>query len=307
MVGDYDVPFRHNSKRTKRVEEGNGERDKEKEKEGREVDEKDGLCGCSTNEDEEQTTDEDVEAVAAAAGAGSKEEEEEEEEDDCRHPTQPNPPLTTTCADDSVEEDASTIVARGRASNHNHCVTMKHCFPSHWSFLHNAAPGCVVRIVLAWDAQLFKVDVIFSSSQLIVVKVLNVDQLIFYISCVYGHNLMVDRRVLWADMKSLAPAIGDAPWLQLGDLNVVRRLLERLVGFDNSASLEFNSCLDDICMDDMPFKGLWFTWSNKRGGLGNIKSKMDRVLVNGSWLDAFLKNQRLFFWLLEYQITALFW
>ncbi|KAG5536987.1 hypothetical protein RHGRI_024426 [Rhododendron griersonianum] len=117
---------------------------------------------------------------------------------------------------------------------------------------------------------------------------------------------MVDRRVLWADMKSLAPAIGDAPWLQLGDLNVVRRLLERLVGFDNSASLEFNSCLDDICMDDMPFKGLWFTWSNKRGGLGNIKSKMDRVLVNGSWLDAFLKNQRLFFWLLEYQITALF-
>ncbi|KAG5523124.1 hypothetical protein RHGRI_035064 [Rhododendron griersonianum] len=70
MVGDYDVPFRHNSKRTKRVEEGNGERDKEEEKEGMEVNEKDGLCGCSTNEDEEQTTDEDVEAVAAAAGAG---------------------------------------------------------------------------------------------------------------------------------------------------------------------------------------------------------------------------------------------
>lgn len=72
---------------------------------------------------------------------------------------------------------------------------MKHCFPSHWSFLHNAAPGCVARIVLAWDTQLFKVDLIFSSSQLIVVKVLTEDQLIFYISSDYGHNLMVDRRV----------------------------------------------------------------------------------------------------------------
>ncbi|KAF7139592.1 hypothetical protein RHSIM_Rhsim07G0073000 [Rhododendron simsii] len=53
---------------------------------------------------------------------------------------------------------------------------------------------------------------------------------------------LIDRRVLWADMKSLAPVIGDTPWLQLGEFNVVRRLSEWLVGFDNSASLEFNSC-----------------------------------------------------------------
>lgn len=90
-------------------------------------------------------------------------------------------------------------------------------------------------------------------------------------------------------MKSLVPVIEDAPWLQLGDFNVVRRLSEWLVGFDNSASLEFNSCLDD-----MPFEGLWFTWSNKRGDLGNIRSKLDRVLVNGSWLDAFPESETIF-------------
>lgn len=47
-------------------------------------------------------------------------------------------------------------------------------------------------------------------------------------------------------------------------------------------------------MDEMPFLGLLFTWSNKRGGMGNIKSKLDRVLINGSWLDAYPESETTF-------------
>ncbi|KAI8566950.1 hypothetical protein RHMOL_Rhmol02G0082600 [Rhododendron molle] len=160
--------------------------------------------------------------------------------------------------------------------------------------LHNAVHGSVARMVLARDPQIFQVDLIFSSPQLIVVKILTVDQRLFYVSCIYGHNSMVDGRRLWEDMRTLAPTIGDTPWLQFGDFNVVRRSSERLEGFDNVASLEFNTCLDDINMDDMPFKGLWFTWSNKRGGQGNVKSKLDRALINGSWLDIFPELETIF-------------
>lgn len=92
----------------------------------------------------------------------------------------------------------------------------------------------------------------------------------------------------------MSSIIGDVPWLQFGDFNVVRQMSERLVGFDSNFALEFNSCLDDIEMEDMTFKGMLFTWSNKRGGMGHIKSKLDRVLINGSWLDTFLESDTTF-------------
>lgn len=38
-------------------------------------------------------------------------------------------------------------------------------------------------------------------------------------------------------------------------------------------------------------KGSWFTWSNKRGGEGYNKSKLDRVLINSSWLTIFAHTE----------------
>ncbi|KAG5535782.1 hypothetical protein RHGRI_023523 [Rhododendron griersonianum] len=147
---------------------------------------------------------------------------------------------------------------------------------------------------VAWNPQVLQVDLVFSSPQLIVVKVLPEDRKLFYVSYVYGQNNMMQRRRLWDNMIVLLPTIGDAPWIQLGDFNVVRKMTKRLVGFDANAAMEFNACLDTIGMDDMPFKGLWFTWSNKRGGGGDIKSKLDRVLINASWLDVFPESETTF-------------
>ncbi|KAH7864818.1 hypothetical protein Vadar_034236 [Vaccinium darrowii] len=125
-------------------------------------------------------------------------------------------------------------------------TTVKHCFPSHWSLLHNATPNTAARIVIAWDAQTLQVSLTHSSSQLIVVKVFSQDQRLFYVSFVYGQNLMVERKNLWVAMKTLFPIIGDVPWIQLGDFNVVRRMSERLDGFDTNAATEFNKCLDYV-------------------------------------------------------------
>lgn len=77
--------------------------------------------------------------------------------------------------------------------------------------------------------------------------------------------------------KILGPCISHStsPRLQMGDFNTVRLSSERLLGFDSLAASEFNQCLSDICQDDLPIKGFWYTWTNKRGGAGDNKSKLE--------------------------------
>lgn len=81
----------------------------------------------------------------------------------------------------------------------------------------------------------------------------------------HGYNSSVDRRGLWRDLRFLPSCIDDSPWVQMGEYNIVRRESERLGGFDVQSAAEFNSCLVDIGMDDLCFKGFTYTRSNKRG------------------------------------------
>lgn len=115
-----------------------------------------------------------------------------------------------------------------------------------------------------------------------------------FLSMVYGLNQALSRRNLWADMRYLGTIIGDNPWIQLGDFNVVRRPNERLTGFDQAATYDFNDCLESLNMEDMPSRGFWFTLSNRRGGMGVNKSKIDRVLINSAWLDKFSDSEAVF-------------
>lgn len=166
--------------------------------------------------------------------------------------------------------------------------TIMHCFPPHWQSIHNFSLGPVARIFLGWDPSAFTCSVLLSSDQLIVAECSSVDgNTVFILSIVYGHNNPMDRRKLWADMRSIAGSIGTKPWVQMGDFNSVRAASERLVGFDVAASSEFNQCLSDISHDDMPARGFWFTWTNKQGGAGDNKSRIDRVTSNNQWLVSF--------------------
>lgn len=97
----------------------------------------------------------------------------------------------------------------------------------------------------------------------------------------------MEHRSLWQDMRAIQQRNPDRAWLQMGDFNTVRLSSERLVGFDSTAASEFNQCLYGISQDDLPVKGFWYTWTNKRGGVGDNKSKLDRVISNIDWLDSY--------------------
>ncbi|KAH7864398.1 hypothetical protein Vadar_029181 [Vaccinium darrowii] len=118
----------------------------------------------------------------------------------------------------------------------------------------------------------------------------------FYISVVYGFNKPVERRLLWNDLRTLYGLLGSDAWLLLGDFNSIRTLSDRVgsVSFDGIAAHEFNSCLEDIDMEDMASKGFLFTWTNRRGGLGFVKSRIDRALINSRWQVQYPESEAVF-------------
>lgn len=105
---------------------------------------------------------------------------------------------------------------------------------------------------------------------------------------IYGHNGYVDRKSLWADMRGLAISLKDklgckwetSTWSEAirkeGVVVLIVWLQEILPVF-----------VFDIDMEDLVTKGIWFSWSNRRGGMGDSRSKFDRAVVNGHWLDCF--------------------
>lgn len=135
--------------------------------------------------------------------------------------------------------------------------------------------------MVAWNPLVLQVSVVYASPQLVLAQVESLeDHRVFYISVIYGFNNFSARRGLWTDLRSASLLVGTGAWLQLGDYNVVRKMAERMEGFHNDAAVEFNDCLHDLKLEDMPTKGFWYTWTNKRGGLGDNKSKLDRAMVN---------------------------
>lgn len=95
----------------------------------------------------------------------------------------------------------------------------------------------------------------------------------------------------YGDLRFLHSCYGSEAWVLMGDFNAVRRPNERLEGFDVRSASDFNSCVEDVEMQELVTKGYWYTWTNKRGGLGSNKSKLDRTFINSAWMDLFRDSE----------------
>lgn len=148
-------------------------------------------------------------------------------------------------------------------------------------------PGVVFGWV--WNNSIWDLSVINKSSQLITCavshKLLKVK---FIVSFVYGCNTGIERRQLWVDLINTSNSVGNMAWAISGDFNVCLDLSEKLGG-----SISWNSSMEDfkyfvmkLALTDLRFAGELFTWCD-----GNLTApkyrKLDRVLVNGHWLNLF--------------------
>ncbi|KAK4384199.1 hypothetical protein Sango_3081900 [Sesamum angolense] len=108
------------------------------------------------------------------------------------------------------------------------------------------------------------------------------------ISVLYGDYDLIPRRNLWGALCNLSAVISDEPWLVLGDFNAVMDDSEvHGRAADTSVSMtEFRTCIRDSGLVHLPFTGCPFTWHNCSEGPRSLWKRLDRMLVNTIWMDA---------------------
>ncbi|KAF5183828.1 Dnase i-like superfamily protein, partial [Thalictrum thalictroides] len=158
-----------------------------------------------------------------------------------------------------------------------------------WSFLENYDKHTAGRIWVCWNDNEVEVHKLEESKQHIHcnVTILSSNSS-FLFTCIYASNDRQERLLLWKDIINLYRGI-KTPWCVLGDFNNVLYSHER-VGrslVHPSETTLLSDCLIEAGLSDLNFTGLLFTWSNNSEGSASSMSKIDRCLVNGSWVNIF--------------------
>ncbi|XP_074265292.1 uncharacterized protein LOC141587719 [Silene latifolia] len=144
------------------------------------------------------------------------------------------------------------------------------------------------RIWVLWNPATTKVDILQEEAQVIHCKIRHyLTGKEFYLSVVYGSNSATRRHDLWDSLNQFSTSV--TQWASMGDFNVVRHSHEKISATPPILSelMDFNSCLLNCGLDDMSGTGNDFTWFNKQEVFTRVYSKLDRILVNNTWLQTF--------------------
>ncbi|KAG7561138.1 Reverse transcriptase zinc-binding domain [Arabidopsis thaliana x Arabidopsis arenosa] len=161
-----------------------------------------------------------------------------------------------------------------------------------WRMDNNYCCSDLGRIWIVWDPSV-SVLVFKKSQQMILCSIrLPGSSLSFAAAFVYGLNTELERRFLWDEISSIANTspLCFTPWILLGDYNQIAATSEHYSVNHSSFSLrgieDFQDCLRDNDLADIPNRGVFYTWSNHQ--LDNpIIRKLDRAVGNGEWFILF--------------------
>lgn len=167
---------------------------------------------------------------------------------------------------------------------------------TNWCFTSNNAWMDKGRIVLAWDPNIFTLNIKRCTSQLIhCIAYRCQNKVMFQLTLVYAFNDEVGRTMLWNDLEDIAKEVQE-PWAMMGDFNDVfsqeermgRRVVRNLAG-------NFRRCAEACKLEDLKYTGIFFTWSNKQQAEDRVYAKLDRVLVNSLWQGKFDNSEAVFY------------
>uniref|UniRef100_A0A803PUR3 Reverse transcriptase domain-containing protein n=1 Tax=Cannabis sativa TaxID=3483 RepID=A0A803PUR3_CANSA len=116
----------------------------------------------------------------------------------------------------------------------------------------------------------------------------------FHVTFVYGFNDEKRREELWADLEGLAEKIKES-CLVMGDFYKILFANER-VGRKAHAlpSQSFKDCVVQCSLEDLKYSGAFLTWNNKQKPDERIYSKIDRAMINPSWMNSFPSLEAVF-------------
>ncbi|XP_060195288.1 uncharacterized protein LOC132624540 [Lycium barbarum] len=136
--------------------------------------------------------------------------------------------------------------------------------------MHGAYANNSNKIWIFWGNDI-DCSIYCSEDQMVACKVvLNSSQQVF-ISVVYAKSRTAGREDLWRYMRVIASTINE-PWVICGDFNSI---------------LSTDEKMGDCGLKDNGFSGNIFTWSNERKGEEVIWKRLDRMISNEKWSEAF--------------------
>ncbi|KAA3476340.1 reverse transcriptase [Gossypium australe] len=108
----------------------------------------------------------------------------------------------------------------------------------------------------------------------------------------YGNPEERGRRESWNLLRQLSIDQED-PWVVIGDFNEITSSDEKKGGRrrSNRQMIDFRSTLKDCNLEDLGFKGRWFTWERGRQKSTNIRERLDRGVATITWIDLFPRYQ----------------
>ncbi|PWA61504.1 RNA-directed DNA polymerase, eukaryota, Reverse transcriptase zinc-binding domain protein [Artemisia annua] len=123
-----------------------------------------------------------------------------------------------------------------------------------------------------------------------------IDKKELFCSFIYAHNRYTQRRPLWRNLIIHKHYVRNRPWCLLGDFNSALNLEDRVEGSSviDIAMREFKECVEVIEVFDVNRSGLQFTWNQKPRGTDGKLKKIDRIMANLAFTDAFIGAHAIF-------------
>ena len=160
---------------------------------------------------------------------------------------------------------------------------LNHSLSNSWCTTNNLSWHEGGRIIVGWKPDLFQVNILAYSSQLIHLHARPLLRDSFFCTSVYGSNDRNIRAELFLELKEEAKKVA-IPWVVLGDFNSLANLNERKGHVVRTQKVfPLRSCMQSCNVYDMKFSGRFYTWTNKERDERRVLSKIDRVLCNEEW------------------------
>ncbi|XP_060170990.1 uncharacterized protein LOC132601964 [Lycium barbarum] len=151
-----------------------------------------------------------------------------------------------------------------RVKQHNAQAISK-CIAPGWGHANNYSAASNGRIWVMWDLNYYTVTILRVEDQLIHCLVQNATDINCYLTIIYGFNSIEQPRTLWGYLKDIAQGL-NSPWAICGDFNALLYAQDRLSGnpVQFAEIKDFVECLQDTHLNELPWRGDYFTWTNKK-------------------------------------------
>ncbi|XP_059277748.1 uncharacterized protein LOC132031893 [Lycium ferocissimum] len=171
-----------------------------------------------------------------------------------------------------------------RVKQHNAQAISK-CIAPGWGHANNYSAACNGRIWVVWDPNYYTVIILRVEDQLIHCLVQNASEVNCYLTIIYGFNSIEQRRTLWGYLKDIAQGL-NSPWAICGDFNALLFAQDRLSGnpVQFAEIKDFAKCLQETHLNELSWRGDYFTWTNKRKTVDRVCSRLDRAFGNHEWI-----------------------